>query len=61
MHHIENGECVKIRSHRLLVEQQKKLMRKEALEFLIAPAVPSLVDMDEDDDGGLEKEYKYTS
>lgn len=54
MHHIENGECVQIRPDRLLVEQQKVLMRKEALEVLIAPAVPSLVDMDEDDDGGVQ-------
>ncbi|KAL4750505.1 hypothetical protein BDW72DRAFT_112277 [Aspergillus terricola var. indicus] len=54
MHHIENGECAKIRPDLLLVEQQKKLMRKEALEVFIAPAVPSLVDMGEDDDGGVQ-------
>ncbi|KAL6230890.1 hypothetical protein BDW75DRAFT_56206 [Aspergillus navahoensis] len=54
MRHIENGECVEIRPGYLLVEQQKKLMRKEALEIPIAPAVPSLVDMDENDDGGVQ-------
>ncbi|KAL4994342.1 hypothetical protein BDV10DRAFT_189150 [Aspergillus recurvatus] len=54
MRHIENGECIEIRPEHLLVEQQKKMMRKEALEIFIAPAVPSLVDMDADDDGGVQ-------
>ncbi|KAL5045464.1 hypothetical protein BDW71DRAFT_78162 [Aspergillus fruticulosus] len=54
MRHVENGECIEIGPDRLLVEQQKKLMRKEALEISIAPVVPSLVDMDGDDEGGVQ-------
>ncbi|KAL4931972.1 putative C2H2 finger domain protein [Aspergillus undulatus] len=48
MRHIEDGECVAISSDRLLFEQSKKLMRKEALEIPAAPLpiAPSIFDAD---------------
>lgn len=55
--HVENGDCTAISQKRLLLEQSKKLMRKEALEIAeacMAPFVtPSIVDVDEDGDGGV--------
>ncbi|KAL4903200.1 hypothetical protein BDW74DRAFT_180067 [Aspergillus multicolor] len=54
MRHIENGECSEIPADRLLAEQQKKLFRKEALEISAPLITPSLVDADEDDDGGVQ-------
>ncbi|KAL4939943.1 hypothetical protein BDV06DRAFT_28260 [Aspergillus oleicola] len=54
MRHIEDGQCTAISSDRLLFEQSKKLMRREALETFTAPvAMPSLVDADDDDEGGV--------
>ncbi|RDW79245.1 putative C2H2 finger domain protein [Aspergillus mulundensis] len=54
MRHIENGECHEIPANRLLAEQQKKLLRKEVFEFSAPPVTPSLVDADEDEDGGVQ-------
>ncbi|KAL4912361.1 hypothetical protein BDW62DRAFT_215076 [Aspergillus aurantiobrunneus] len=54
MRHIEDGECTVISQNRLLFEQSKKLMRKEALEISGPPGVASLVDADEEGDGGVE-------
>lgn len=55
--HVENGDCTAISQKRLLLEQSKKLMRKEALEIaeacMAASMTPSIVDVDEDGDGGV--------
>lgn len=51
--HVENGECTSISQQRLLLEQSKRLMRKEALEIAEASITPSIVDVDEDGDGGV--------
>lgn len=51
--HVENGECTSISQQRLLLEQSKKLMRKEALEIAEESITPSIVDVDEDGDGGV--------
>ncbi|KAL4949188.1 hypothetical protein BDW69DRAFT_198288 [Aspergillus filifer] len=54
MRHIEEGQCPAISSDRLLFEQSKKLMRREALEASKAPIIkPTLVDADDDEDGGV--------
>ncbi|KAL4787971.1 hypothetical protein BJX76DRAFT_353766 [Aspergillus varians] len=55
MRHIEDGECTEISQDRLLFEQSKKLMRKEALEITQSAVIASLVDRDDEDpDGGIE-------
>ncbi|KAL3478690.1 hypothetical protein BJX99DRAFT_256340 [Aspergillus californicus] len=54
MRHIENDECPVIRSDRLLVEQQKKLMIKEALGISTTPTAPTETEtVDGDGDGGV--------
>ncbi|KAL4968330.1 putative C2H2 finger domain protein [Aspergillus stella-maris] len=54
MRHIEDGQCHAISPERLLFEQSKKLMRREALEASKAPIIkPSLVDADDNEDGGV--------
>lgn len=60
MRHIEDGECLEISQERLLFEQSKKLMQKEALESSVAASVPSLVDID-DEAGGVELPSKTLS
>ncbi|KAL4807592.1 hypothetical protein BDV18DRAFT_103522 [Aspergillus unguis] len=54
MRHIEEGECVEISQDRLLYEQSKKLMRKEALELSMGSGGQSLVDLDDEPEGGVQ-------
>jgi hypothetical protein len=44
MCHIENGDCPEIGQDRLLLEQSKKLMLKEALSVAMPSALPGLSD-----------------
>ncbi|KAL5335421.1 hypothetical protein BJX70DRAFT_390702 [Aspergillus crustosus] len=55
MRHLEGGECSIITKERLLFEQSKKFMRKEAIESAEDPA-PKLFsdDQDDDPDGGVD-------